>query len=120
MSPKPVDIHVDPDTRPCVPTIVAFPGEEVIFASHNGDSTFFFPEGNQIFEGSESVVFLVESGNSVSRQVKTGVIDDSDNKETVARRGALFVEYAVHCTKDGETYFAEGNSAPKIIIPRFP
>jgi hypothetical protein len=32
--------------------------------------------------------------------------------------GALVVKYAIHCTQGGETYFAEGNSAPIIIIPR--
>ena len=127
MSPKFVEIDVDPVRRPRVPMIVASPGEEVIFKSNNGHSTFFFPNDIQIFEKTGPVVFDVSPENGeVTLQVWSEIFNNlatkEDNlatRESVERHGALFVEYAVHCRdRDGTTYFAEGNSAPRIIIPK--
>ena len=117
MSPKLVEINIDPVTKPHVPMIVAFPGDEVIFTSNEGHSTLFFPGGDQIFDHSDSVVFSVESGSSVSRHIKTDIFSNSDKENPVGPRGALFVEYAVHCVHETGSYFAEGDSPPRIIIP---
>jgi hypothetical protein len=121
MSPKIVEIDVNPVTRPRVPMIVAFPGEEVSFKSNNGHSTFFFPKDNQIFEESGPVVFDVSAGKEKTLRINKLILKNSDNNKSIDRRGALFVEYAVYCTQErGDAYFAEGNSAPRIIIPRGP
>jgi hypothetical protein len=117
MSPKSVNITVDPVTRPRVLTIVAFPGEEVIFRSRNGDSTFFFPEGNQIFKESNSVVLDVSDGGEIPLHINEAIFENFGDNKSVDRRGALFVEYAVSCKNGDGIYFAEGDSPPRIIIP---
>ena len=116
----PIEIEVNPSTKPRIPPVVAFPGDEVSFSSIKGDSTFFFPEGDQIFEQPESRTFTVGSEQTVSRRIKSNVVDDQVFEKTIGTRGVRFVEYAVSCKNDDGIYFAEGNSAPKIIIPRFP
>ena len=121
MSPKSVEIRVEPAARPRVRTVVVFPGEEVIFTSNGGHSTLFFPEGDQIFENTTPnlVVIPVGDGAEETRTIKVGIFEDSGLGKSVGTRGALFVEYAIFCTQEGgETYFAEGDSPPRIIIPQ--
>jgi hypothetical protein len=120
MSPKSVrvNIKVDPSTRPRIPPVVAFPGEVVEFTVEGGEASVFVPGGNQIFVELESDVFTVESGVIKELRINPNILEIQGSEKSVASRGALFVKYAIHCTQDGETYFAEGNSAPIIIIPR--
>ena len=123
MGNKQVVINVDPNTRPLVPTIVVFPEEYVEFKSIGGKSTFFFPEGDQIFEDRgdppSRVVFSVGGEKvPVSLQINPEIFQSPVGQRFDPLRGALFFEYAVFCTtEDGKTYFAQGNSAPRIIIP---
>ena len=124
MSPKTVHItiEVNPSTKPRIRPVVAFPEDEVRFTSMGGDSTFFFPEGDQIFEkgASSLVVIPVEAGGEKTLHIKADLFNDPALGNSVDTRGALFVEYSVYCKNEGgEAYFAEGNSAPKIIIPKF-
>jgi hypothetical protein len=121
MSPKSVLIDVDPSSRPRIPPVVAFPGEVVEFTVERGKASIFVPGGDRIFDELNSDVFTVESGATTSLRINEHIITNLEEKrESVERLGALFVEYAVHCTQGDKTYFAEGNSAPRIIIPRGP
>ena len=115
--PVEIKIEVNPSKKPRIRPVVAFPGDKVSFSSENGKSTFFFPEDGQIFEGEDVLTFTVGAEPHI-RNIRP--VENLPFKDTIGQRDTLFVEYAVHCTKDGETYFAEGNSAPIIIIPRFP
>jgi hypothetical protein len=112
MNPKSVLIDVDPRTRPRIPLVVAFQGEEVEFTVQGGSALVHVPRGNQYFEGlSGNELFLDPDKGPGRLMVKTNVVPEG------LPQGALVVKYSVHCWKDGETYFAEGDSPPKIIIP---
>ena len=118
MIPKPVRIKVDPVTRPRIPLVVAVPGDEVEFIVEKGAASFFFPGGNKIF-----CQLMDENRNDFSldsEREATKTLTVSKDIFSSEHQGALVVKYAVHCTQGDETYFAEGNSAPKIIIPKFP
>jgi hypothetical protein len=116
MSPKSLYIKVDPLTRPRIPLVVAFPGEVVEFTVEGGTALVHIPGGDQYFDGlSGNELSLDPEKGPGTLMVKTGVIPEG------LPQGALVVKYSVHCrAEDGETYFAEGDSAPKIIIPKFP
>ena len=109
----PINIEVNPSTRPRIPLVVAFPGDVVVFTVEHGEASIVVPRGNQIFDGFDSGNELsLDSDNSSRRLMVRKVVIPED-----LPRGALVVKYSVACWKDGETYFAEGDSPPKIIIP---
>jgi len=120
MIPKPVRIKVDPVTRPRIPLVVAFPGDEVEFIVEEGAAWVFLPGGNQIFEELSGNDFFIDSNEAAKTLTVSKGVFSTERGEIIESHGALVVKYAIHCTKGGETYFAEGNSAPKIIIPKFP
>jgi len=111
-----VPIRIDPLIRPRIPLVVAFPGDEVTFTvdEGGGSASIYIPRGDQIFEGLDGNNELCLNSGQTSQPLTV-------SKEAVSRdlpHGALVVKYAIHCMKDGETYFAEGDSAPRIIIPK--
>jgi len=116
----PIKVHLE--TRPRIPLVVAFPEDSVRFTVDDGggSASIHIPGGNQIFKELDGNNELyLDSGTSQTLTVKGDVFSTAKwwNPES---HGALVVKYAIHCMKDGETYFAEGNSAPRIIIPRLP
>jgi hypothetical protein len=117
MSQHSVPIKIDPLNRPRIPLVGAFPGDKVTFTvDGDGSASIYIPRGDEIFEGLEGKNELCLDPGQTSQSLTV-------LKKAVSRdlpHGALVVKYAIHCTQGGETYFAEGNSAPKIIIPRPP
>jgi len=98
--------------------VVAFPGDVVEFTVEGGKALVFVPGGEQIFNELDGNDFLV-GPEGTELQVREDVFS-SIRQSNDKSQGALVVKYAVHCENEDGFYFAEGNSAPKIIIPRSP
>jgi hypothetical protein len=122
MNQHSVPIRVDPLARPRIPLVVAFPGDVVEFTVENGAAWVFIPWGDQIFDDLNGNHFFIDSAEESTRRLTVGAnFSSSERGETLKSHGALVIKYAIHCTHEGgEAYFAEGNSAPKIIIPKGP
>jgi hypothetical protein len=110
----PIKVHLE--TRPRIPLVVAFPTDVVRFTVDGGEALVFIPGGEGIFDNFNGNAFSVPA-DGFELTVSEDVFNNASwlNPES---HGALVVKYAIHCMKDGETYFAEGNSAPRIIIPK--
>jgi hypothetical protein len=110
---KTVEVRYDPEAPPetsvgRLETVTLKPHEGIAFSADAGTgATVFLPRADEIFGYSESYMVLdIDPGESSDALEVTMVLQRGDDPVTCA--------YAVYCKAAGD--FAEGNSAPRMII----